>query len=195
MQARVAASIDPFDDSVSQLRLLLDLPRGAEVGEQPDVYRPEGRRAPLAGITRRAQAVPSGAGGPGSHRTARGPLQSHGRRRRRVVEGLGKAHGDRRAVGPRDGSPGGAPNGAGVPADVASRVNDSRLVTQKDIEDLTPGVIPACRRRSHRDASRAAGGARTRSDRGQGRGDRAETGLAGPAIEAWRSRPIMVDSR
>ena len=62
MQARVASSIDPFDDSVSQLRLLLDL-LGDEAGVS-HTFRPELRRAPVAGSARRKQAVPSGAATP-----------------------------------------------------------------------------------------------------------------------------------
>ncbi len=59
MQARVSASISPFDDSVSQIRLLVNF-LGAEAGAA-EVYRPADRRSPLAGITRRAQTVSSGA--------------------------------------------------------------------------------------------------------------------------------------
>ena len=59
MQARVATSIAPFDDSVSQLRLLVNL-LATQAGVS-DTFRPASRRAPVAGSARRKQAVPSGA--------------------------------------------------------------------------------------------------------------------------------------
>lgn len=63
MQARVSASIDPFDDSVSQLRLMVDF-LGTAAGV-PEAYRPVGKRSPLPAVKRSAQVVPSGAREPG----------------------------------------------------------------------------------------------------------------------------------
>lgn len=62
MQARVASSIDPFDESVSQLRRLLDLSL-AEPGVSR-AFRPETGRTDVGGTTRRKQALPSGATAP-----------------------------------------------------------------------------------------------------------------------------------
>jgi TetR/AcrR family transcriptional repressor of nem operon len=64
MQARVAASIDPFDDSVSQLRLLMDLLDTA--GQTTGLPRPKRRRSPPAGTPNRRQEMagtPAAAGG------------------------------------------------------------------------------------------------------------------------------------
>ena len=55
MQARVASSIDPFDDSVSQLRLLLDLS-----ADEPGVsraFRPETGRADVTGVAAKRRAA------------------------------------------------------------------------------------------------------------------------------------------
>jgi AcrR family transcriptional regulator len=57
MQARVAASIGPFDDSVSHLRLLMGF-LGAEAGAY-DVSRPASLRSALGAAVRRKQAIPS----------------------------------------------------------------------------------------------------------------------------------------
>jgi AcrR family transcriptional regulator len=62
MQARVAASIRPFDDSVSQLRVFLRLLR-SETGLS-DVSRPESRTVPLATSARSAKAMAGGAPAP-----------------------------------------------------------------------------------------------------------------------------------
>lgn len=59
MQARVASSIDPFDDSVSQLRLLVDL-LATETGVSR-AFRSEAGRTDGAGTARRKRPVPSGA--------------------------------------------------------------------------------------------------------------------------------------
>ena len=62
MQARVASSIDPFDDSVSQLRLLLDL--SADETGVIRALRSGTGRTDVAGTTRRKQPVRSGATAP-----------------------------------------------------------------------------------------------------------------------------------
>jgi AcrR family transcriptional regulator len=59
MQARVSTSIDPFDDSVSQLRLLLEL--SADETGVSVALRSDTGRAPVAGAARTRQSVPSGA--------------------------------------------------------------------------------------------------------------------------------------
>jgi len=59
MQARVGSSIDPFDDSVSQLRLLMDL-LAAETGASR-AFRSGTGRTDGAGTARRKQPLSSGA--------------------------------------------------------------------------------------------------------------------------------------
>ncbi|NNK49183.1 MAG: TetR/AcrR family transcriptional regulator [Gemmatimonadetes bacterium] len=62
MQARIAASIEPFDDSVSQLRLLLRLLGSGAAAS--GASRPAGRRPPPATRVRAAEPMADGAAAP-----------------------------------------------------------------------------------------------------------------------------------